>query len=190
VVTLAGVLLAYGLTELLEGYGFIAAFAAGFTLRRYETEHHFHRRLHDFSETLEHSLTAVLLVALGAAIPFLWPHFRWGHAAIGASLVFVIRPLLGWAALRNTAMAGRERLVVAFYGVRGIGSICYLAYAGHHTELANEYALWAIIAFTILYCFQPPSMASPPAWRWSALQARLPAPLARVTGFKQTIRTV
>jgi len=150
VVALAGVLLAYGITELLEGYGFMAAFAAGFILRRYETDHQFHRRLHDFSEALEHSLTAILLIALGGALPFLWPHFTLVHAAIGTLLVFVVRPLAGWAALRKTALQKRERLVVAFYGVRGIGSIYYLAYAGHHTELVNEYELWTIVAFTIL----------------------------------------
>ena len=33
VIALAGVLLAYGLTEVIEGYGFIAAFTAGYTLR-------------------------------------------------------------------------------------------------------------------------------------------------------------
>lgn len=95
VVALAGVLLAYGFTELLEGYGFIAAFAAGVTLRRSETEHRFHRRLHDFSEALEHTLTAILLVAIGAALPFLWPHFTLVHAAIGILLVFAVRAS-GW----------------------------------------------------------------------------------------------
>jgi len=150
VIALAGVLLAYGGTELLEGYGFIAAFAAGYTLRRSETEHKFHRRLHDFSESLEHSFTAILLVGIGAAIPFLWPHFDLAHAAIGLALVFIIRPLVGWFALAGTSLQGRGRLVVAFYGVRGIGSVYYLAYAGHQVELVDEYALWATVSFTIL----------------------------------------
>lgn len=150
VVALAGVLLAYGLTEVVEGYGFIAAFASGYTLRRSETEHRFHRRLHDFSESLEHSLTAILLVAIGAAIPFLWPHFTLQHGAIGLALIFVIRPLVGWFSLTKTALRGRKRLVVSFYGVRGIGSVYYLAYAGHHVQLVNEYALWATVAFTIV----------------------------------------
>jgi NhaP-type Na+/H+ or K+/H+ antiporter len=150
VIALAGVLLAYGFTELVEGYGFIAAFISGFALRRSETGHHFHRKLHDFSEALEHALTAILLVAIGAAIPSLLPYFEWSHAAIGAALIFLIRPIVGWLSLTGTAMRGRARLVVAFYGVRGIGSIYYLAYAGHHVELLNEPQLWATIAFTIL----------------------------------------
>ncbi len=150
VIALAGVLLAYGFTELVEGYGFIAAFVSGYTLRRLESEHHFHRKLHDFSEALEHALTAILLVAIGAAIPSLLPYFEWSHAAIGAALVFLIRPLVGWISLIGTALHGRARAVVSFYGVRGIGSIYYLAYAGHHAELVNEPQLWATIAFTIL----------------------------------------
>jgi sodium/hydrogen antiporter len=149
VVAFAGVLVAYGFTELVEGYGFIAAFASGYTLRRIETEHAFHRRLHDFSESMEHALTAILLVALGAAIPILWPYYDWTLGAIGLALIFIIRPLVGWTSLAGTKFKGRERAVVAFYGVRGIGSIYYLSYAGSHMELVNEYQLWATIAFTV-----------------------------------------
>jgi NhaP-type Na+/H+ or K+/H+ antiporter len=150
VVALAGVLLAYGLTEMAEGYGFIAAFVAGYTLRRSETEHEFHRRLHDFSESIEHALTAIILVGLGAAMPMLWPHLDWSHISIALLLIFVIRPAAAWTSLRGTPLPGRDRLVVAFYGVRGVGSVYYLAYAGHHVELVNEHQLWATIAFTIL----------------------------------------
>jgi NhaP-type Na+/H+ or K+/H+ antiporter len=93
VIAFAGVLLAYGATELVEGYGFIAAFVAGLTLRRSESQHEFHRRLHDFSESLEHALTALLLVALGAALPVLWPHFTVANGLIAVALVLVIRPV-------------------------------------------------------------------------------------------------
>lgn len=150
VIAFAGVLLAYGATELAEGYGFIAAFVAGLTLRRSESQHDFHKRLHDFSESLEHALTALLLVALGAALPVLWPHFTLANGLIAGALILVIRPLSAWLALSGTRIRGRERAVVSFYGVRGIGSIYYLAYAGHHVQLANEYELWATIACTIL----------------------------------------
>jgi NhaP-type Na+/H+ or K+/H+ antiporter len=151
VIAFAGVLLAYGATELIEGYGFIAAFVAGLTLRRSESSHDFHKRLHDFSESLEHALTAILLVGLGAVLPVLWPHFTPANAMIAAVLILVIRPVAAWLSLVGTGLHGRERAVVAFYGVRGIGSIYYLAYAGHHVKLTNEYELWATIAGTILF---------------------------------------
>ena len=149
VFALAGVLVAYGVTELAEGYGFIASFVAGLTLRRSESHHDFHVRLHDFSETIEHALTAILLIGLGAAAPALLGGLTSTGAAIGVALVLVIRPLVGWVSLARTRLRGRKRLVVAAYGVRGVGSIYYLAYAGGHAHLANEAELWAITAFTI-----------------------------------------
>lgn len=150
VIAFAGVLVAYGATEVIEGYGFIAAFVSGLVLRREESEDQFHRRLHDFSESLEHTLTAILLVGLGAALPELLSYLDWSHALIGLALVFVIRPLTGWLALARSPLSPRERAVIAFYGVRGIGSIYYLAYATSHVELANQEVLWATVAFTIV----------------------------------------
>lgn len=123
VIALAGVMVAYGGAELIEGYGFIAVFVAGVVLRREETHDKFHNRLHDLSESLEHSLTALLLVALGAALPGLLPFLDWRHATIALALVFVIRPLAAWVSLAGTGLGGRERAVVSFYGVRYIGSV-------------------------------------------------------------------
>lgn len=149
VIALAGVLMAYGLTELAEGYGFIAVFLAGVTLRRAESGHAFHVRLHDFSQNIEHALTSLLLVGLGAALPVLLPALDWAGASIGLGLILVVRPLVAWTALHGV-MTGRARRVVAFYGVRGVGSIYYLGYAGSHIALVNIPQLWAIIAFTVL----------------------------------------
>lgn len=150
VFALAGVFIAYGLTELAEGYGFIAAFVAGVRLRRTESDHAFHVRLHDFSETVEHALTAMLLIGLGAAMPALMKTLDMTSVLIATALVLVVRPATGLLSLAGSRMRRRERLVVAFYGVRGMGSIYYLSYAGSHMELTNEAQLWAITAFTIL----------------------------------------
>lgn len=150
VIALAGVLVAYGATELVEGYGFIAAFVAGITLRRSETHHAFHARLHDFSESIEHALTAILLIGLGAALPALLAPAGWAEVLIALGLILVIRPLVGWLSLAKTILTGRKRWVAAAYGVRGVGSIYYLSYAGSHADLANEAQLWSIIALTIL----------------------------------------
>ena len=149
-VAFAGVLIIYGVTELFEGYGFIAVFIAGLTLRRSETNHEYHTKLHDFVEALERALTALLLVALGAALPSLLPYVTWQVAAIALALLFVIRPVAAWLALSGTALQPRERRVVAFYGIRGIGSVYYLAYAATHIDLPDAQRLWAIVAFTIV----------------------------------------
>ncbi len=150
VIALAGVLLCYGSTELIEGYGFIAVAVMGLTLRRIEEGHHFHRRLHDFSESIEHALTAVLLIALGAVLPVLLVDLTWMLTLIALLLLVVIRPLAGWIALMGTSLGRRDRAVVAIYGVRGIGSIYYLCYAGSHVEFINEDQLWSLVGLVIL----------------------------------------
>lgn len=150
VIALAGVLLTYGATELVEGYGFIAAFAMGLMLRRAESDHDYHARLHSFSEALEHALTAILLVLLGGALPALWPYLDLSHAILGTTLIFVIRPTTGMLSLVGTDLSLRQRAIISFYGVRGLGSIYYLAYAGGQLDLIDEGELWATVGFTIL----------------------------------------
>ena len=150
VVAFVGVLMVYGATELVEGYGFLAVFVTGLTLRRSESRHSFHTKLHDFSQTIEHVLTSLILVALGAAIPSLLPYLTVEGVAIGLGLIFLMRPLTGWLALSGVIARSRERAVVAFYGIRGIGSVYYVAYATAHIDMIDKGALWATVVFTIL----------------------------------------
>jgi NhaP-type Na+/H+ or K+/H+ antiporter len=123
---------------------------SGLALRRVEQEHHFHGRLHSFTEAIEHALTAILLLFIGGILPLLWGDLDWRHAAIACALIFVIRPLAGWLSLAGTDLTGRSKLVVSAFGVRGIGSIYYLGYATSHLAFKNEGQLWATIALTIL----------------------------------------
>lgn len=150
VVALAGVMLCYGTTELVEGYGFIAVAVMGLTLRRVEVGHHFHRRLHDFGEAIEHALTAILLVALGSVLPLLLADLGWLQVILALALLFVARPIIAWLSLLRTGLGHGSRVRVAVYGVRGIGSIYYLCYAGSHVEFANEAEIWSLVALVIL----------------------------------------
>lgn len=149
VLVLAGVFVTYGLVELVEGYGFIAAFVAGVVCRRAEERHRFHKHLHSFASSVEHAITAIMLVLLGSVMPSLWPYLDWSHAVIGFGLILVIRPVAGILGLVGTSLRRRSRHVVAAYGVRGIGSLYYLGYAATHVEFIDEGALWAVVAFTI-----------------------------------------
>ncbi|EYD71504.1 hypothetical protein Rumeso_04905 [Rubellimicrobium mesophilum DSM 19309] len=149
VLALAGVLFCYGLVELAEGYGFVAVFIAGMTMRRVEAGHSYHQRLHAFSDALETAMTAILLVLLGGMLPALWPYLDGRHAVIGFGLILVVRPMAGLLGLLGTALNLRERAVVACYGVRGIGSIYYLGYAATHVTFIDRNELWALVSFTI-----------------------------------------
>ena len=150
VAALAGILLCYGGTELMEGYGFVAVFVMGLRVRGIKPDHPYHRRLHDFAEAIEHALTALILVVLGGALPLLLPDLTLSHIVIAVALIVLIRPLSGWVSLLGTDIVGRDRAVVALYGVRGVGSIYYLSYAASHIEFVNEAQLWALVAFVVL----------------------------------------
>ncbi len=150
VLALAGVLVCYGAAEFVHGYGFIASFVGGLAFRRVEAGHKFHSDLHLFNRAIEHALTAVLLLMTGAALGTYAGMVRWEHIAIAASLIFVVRPLIGWVSLAGTGLAPRERLVTAVFGVRGIGSLYYLAFAaGTAAAMPAMTELWLIVLVTI-----------------------------------------
>lgn len=149
VLALGAVLLCYGVVELVEGYGFIGAFVAGLVCRRVQETHHFHKRLHAFSEAVEHALAALILFFLGSTLPALWPAVTWQNSLIAFGLILVIRPLVGWISLLGTDLTPGDRLIIGFFGVRGIGSVYYVSFATSHLEFINEAELWALVAYTV-----------------------------------------
>ncbi|NBB23658.1 sodium:proton antiporter [Porphyrobacter sp. SLTP] len=149
VLALAGVLVCYGAAEFIHGYGFVACFVGGMAFRRVEAKHSFHSNLHLFNLAIEHALTAVLLLMTGAALGTYAAWVEWKHVAIAASLIFLVRPLSGWVALAGSGLPPRERFVTAAFGVRGIGSLYYLAFAASAAPLAGLTDLWLIVLLAI-----------------------------------------
>ena len=151
ILAIAATLGVYGLTEVLGGYGFLAVFICGVALRSLERDHSFHASLHEFIGQLEHMITWALLLLLGAAVSQgLLSSLTLGGAAVGVLLVLVVRPAMAWISLQGTVLGPRERLVTAFFGVRGIGSIYYLAYATGAATFAATDRVWSTAAFTVL----------------------------------------
>ncbi|MBO3085756.1 cation:proton antiporter [Cellulomonas fengjieae] len=150
-VALAATFLAYGVAELAEGYGFVAVFVCAVALRGTEREHQYHKVLHAFVEQIERLLTVAVIVLLGGAL-VRGGFTGFGWAEVGLVLVFllVVRPLAGWVALRGGRTGPRERAVVAFFGVRGVGSLFYIAYAVQEGDFADADRLWAIVALAVV----------------------------------------
>ncbi len=150
-VAIAGTLLAYGATELVQGYGFLAVFVAAVVLRGTERNHEFHADLHAFAEQIENLLVVALLFLLGGALVSGLPGaLTWRGAIVSLSLVFVVRPLSGLIALIGSSLASSERAVVAFFGIRGFGSAYYLAYALGASQFSGSDEIWAITALAIV----------------------------------------
>lgn len=74
----------------------------------------------------------------------------WPMAAFGIVFIFVIRPLAGLIGLIGTKLRIQEKLVISFFGIKGMGSLYYLAFAFGITYFKNQDQLWSIVAFIIL----------------------------------------
>ncbi|MFF8289627.1 cation:proton antiporter [Streptomyces sp. NPDC016309] len=151
-VGLGATFLSYGVTELLHGYGFLAVFVAACTLRAAERSHGYHKVLHEFTEQTERLLTALLLFLLGGFVAGGGlAALTWQAAAVSLLLVLVVRPVTGWVAQLGSAAGPRERIVTAVFGLRGIGSLYYLAYALGEDDFGGlDRQLWAAVVFTVL----------------------------------------
>ncbi|HZW47957.1 MAG TPA: cation:proton antiporter [Microvirga sp.] len=144
--------LAYGATEMARGYGFLAVFVAALALRATKREDSYHERLHDFAEELERLLMMVLLVLLGGTITGgeLFRALSWEAVTFGLLALFVVRPLAGWIGLIGTKPPAGEKLAISFFGIRGLGTVYYLAYGLHHYEFDHADLLWSTAGFIIL----------------------------------------
>lgn len=172
---LAALLLSYGVAEVAGGYGFLSVFACAMSLRSAERGHDYHVHMHDVIDRLERLLTLAVLLFLGVAMTNgLLRSLSWEAATVGVLLVFAVRPLAGWVALGmgrsgprigSHALGRRERLATAFFGVRGVGSLYYLAYATNQADFGDHALLWSTVGFTVGLSVLVHGMAAKPVMR-------------------------
>lgn len=151
--------LSYGIALLAGTYGFLAVFAAGLSMRRIEREHsgddapppdvaragraveeeatsadsapaYMARAVLGFNEQLERLGEFAVVVVVGALLAGI--ETTTPGLLIGAALFFGIRPAATLLALAGSALSDPQRAFIAWFGVRGVGSIYYLTYALSH----------------------------------------------------------
>ena len=148
---LGATLFIYGLTEVLGGYGFLAVFVGALVLRDYERKHDYNDTLHDVAEKSEQVMMVLVLVAFGGAtVSGLFDPLSLADVAVALALVFVVRPLAGMIGLAGFDRNPWERPVISFFGVRGVGSFYYLAYALNEASFPGAQRIWAIVGCTVL----------------------------------------
>jgi NhaP-type Na+/H+ or K+/H+ antiporter len=148
---LAGTLLVYGATELLNGYGFLAVFVAAVVVRDHERSHDYHGALHEVAEMAEYLLMAGVMILFGGAlVNGLLAELTVETALVGLALVFLVRPLAGLVGQIGFGRSVSERATIATFGIRGLGSFYYLAYALNHAPFAGAEALWGLVGFVVL----------------------------------------
>jgi sodium/hydrogen antiporter len=156
--------LSYGLALAIQSYGFLAVFAAGLALRRVERQLSAERAPADvegaaqgtgdpatdrerapaamaqavlaFNEQLERIGEVAIVLVIGALLTGVtWTALPLWFVPV---VLLAIRPLAIFLSLSGTRTTTRQRFVIAWFGVKGIGSIYYLTYALTHGMAAGE----------------------------------------------------
>ena len=151
-VALGATFLAYGSTQLIGGYGFLAVFIAALGLRHASRDDRYHTRLYAFAEETERLLMMFLLVLFGGMVAhagLLDAADRWTVLFVAATLL-IARPLAGLVSLGRSRLPWREKLVISFFGIRGMGSIYYLAFALNHARFPEPARLWSVVGSVVL----------------------------------------
>jgi len=143
--------LAYGVAIAIHAYGFLAVFAAGLTLRREEfnaspesptppelegdsvglathpdkAPAYMVSAIQGFYEQLERIGEAVVVILVGTMLAYV--EVTMTNVLLALALFFVVRPVS--VAILNVDAAPLQRRLVAWFGIRGIGSLYYLFYA-------------------------------------------------------------
>lgn len=166
-IALSIILLTYSLTELVNGYGFLAVFVAGVV-----TQHSYRdpEKPYDqliFTERLEKLLEVGTILLLGALLRF-EPivHYFSQSLAIAGILFLIIRPIGAWISTIGDRYFLR-RFLFGWFGIRGVGSMYYLFYAfgkGLKGELGEQIA-WITLT-TIALSVMIHGITTTPIMNW------------------------
>ena len=153
--------LTFGVAQLVQASAFVAVFAAGLALQRIKKDsreepapnpgvaglqdkeahlavasHPQHagaymtQAVRGFNDQLERIAELIIILAVGAMLPFVEVDRR--TVLFLALLFFVMRPLSVWLGLLGAPVSDDQRLLIAWFGIRGIGSVFYLMFALNH----------------------------------------------------------
>ena len=155
-VGVAATLLIYGVAETLGTYGFLAVFAGGLAFRRYERDHELNARVHDGAEIVEKFGELAVILMLGSMLTLEGlgtPGLAgWGLVLL---VIFILRPLtVNLALLGSGLKRPGERAFLAWFGVRGVGTLFYVAIAtaagSPLPEDERELIAWTAIACVVV----------------------------------------
>ena len=130
-VALSTILLTYSLTELVNGYGFLAVFVAGVVVQA-SYYHDQEKRLAqlEFTERIEKLLEVGTILILGSLL-LIGPMIKYSGQALVVAflLLFVIRPVGVWISMLGSRLPPPTLGLFGWFGIRGVGSLYYLTYA-------------------------------------------------------------
>jgi NhaP-type Na+/H+ or K+/H+ antiporter len=161
-------LISYGVTELAHGYGFVAVFVMAATFRASESDHEFHSVMAEFTEQTERVLMVLVLIGFGNAISHgLFRSIGWPEIALAAVILLFVRPVAGWLSLLGSPLPSRARALIAFFGIRGMATFYYVAYALGRAQFDSGVDLWATTGIVVFVSILLHGVTSMPLMRWA-----------------------
>jgi NhaP-type Na+/H+ or K+/H+ antiporter len=173
--------LAYGLAVLSHTYGFLAVFAAGLALQRANEQReelsgstasktglqhrpvdeafathskyagaYMMQEVQGFNEQLERIAEVVIVLMVGAMLSY--NDFSASTGWFVVLLLLVVRPVSVWVGLLGASVSRDQRILISWFGIRGIGSIYYLMYAinqGLPPALGEQITTMTLTAVTV-----------------------------------------
>jgi NhaP-type Na+/H+ or K+/H+ antiporter len=100
-----------------------------------------------FGDTIERLIGASLVFVVGVAV---LPAFSWAGALIALILFVGIRPVSVWLSTAGDRLPWQRRLLLGWFGIRGLGSLNYLAYALTHGLAGRDGDDLATIVLTVV----------------------------------------
>ena len=114
--------------------------------------HRYHKKLHSFTDQIERTLIAIILLLFGGSlVNGILANVTWQIVLFAMMCILIIRPLCAFAALFKTDLHMKEKMVISFFGIKGIGSFFYLSFALNEAEFSSGAVLWTIVALTVLF---------------------------------------
>ncbi len=166
-IAIAATFISYGLAELLHCYGFFGVFVTALTLRSAHRDHEFQRDMHDITEQVERILMMLLLLGFGGFLATGLPApVGWVEIVAAIVIIFVLRPLAGLAGMIGAPATVGEKLTIAFFGIRGVGSFYYLAYGLNHGQFTDGDRLWTILSLVVITSIVMHGLTVTPIMRW------------------------
>lgn len=168
-VALCAILLTYSLTEVVNGYGFLAVFVAGLVF-----QHSYYRKKQlsqlQFTDQIEKLLELTTILVLGSLL-LIEPMLQFGGEGllVAGLLLFIIRPLGVWISTIGSHFPAPKRWLFGWFGVRGVGSLYYLFYAfGEGLQKAPELGerLAWIVYITIVVSIVLHGTSATPLMNW------------------------
>ncbi len=166
-IAISATFISYGVSEMIQCYGFFAVFVTALTLRASHRDHEFQRDMHDITEQVERIAMMLLLLAFGGSlITGLPAPIGWTEVLAAVLILFVVRPVTGLIGLIGAKATRGEKLTIAFFGIRGVGSFYYLAYGLNHGEFADADRLWTILSLVVIMSVVMHGLTVTPVMRW------------------------